>query len=288
MKAKMKNTSFILITLLLFSCTKNVDNKNSYTTISDVQVSNSMIDSSLILGRQFIITLPTGDFTYPVSKALIWLPKNYAASKKKYPLIMNLYGQGQCGYNLNNLLRGHTMSEGISDGFDPKAKNSADGKTYEFIVFSPQCPARWGWSAPQMKVMLQTLEDSFRVDKKRIYLTGFSSGGWGLWSCITDDTTLCSQLAAISPMSAAPGDHPDQITNVGKYGIACWNICGDLDADYLTAVNYTDTINVHHPPIPAKLETLYGVGHVAWYDGYDPTWRPKGKNLYEWFIQYHK
>jgi hypothetical protein len=284
----MKNTSFVLITLLLFSCTKDVNNKHPYTSLSAVQVSNAMIDSSQTLGRQFIIKVPTGDWTYPVSKALLWLPKNYLTTTKKFPLILNLYGQGQCGYNLHNLIIGHTMSEFISEGFDPVAKNSADGKTYQFIVFSPQCPVHWGWSASQVKVMLQTLEDSFRVDIKRIYITGFSSGGWGLWSCVTDDTTLCSQFSAISPMSSAPGDHPDQLTNVGKYGIACWNICGDLDADYADAVNYTDTINAHNPPIPAKLETLPGIRHVAWFYGYDPTWRPEGKNLYEWLIQYHK
>jgi len=265
-----------------------VYDKQSSTPLSSVQVSNAMIDSSQTLGRQFIITVPTGDFTYPVSQALLWLPKNYLTTNKNYPLIINLYGQGQCGYNMKNLIRGHTMSELISEGFDPKAKNSLDGKTYQFIVFSPQCPARWGWSAPQVKVMLQVLEDSFRIDKKRIYLTGFSSGGWGLWSCITDDTSLCSKFAAISPMSSAPGDHPENLTNIGKYGIACWNICGDLDPDYMTAINYTDTINAHKPPIPAKLETLPGIAHVAWYYGYNASFRPEGKNLYEWLIQYHK
>jgi putative esterase len=284
----MKNISFALITLLLFSCTKNVDDKQSSTPLSSVQVSNAMIDSTQTMGRQFIITVPTGDFTYPVSKALLWLPKNYSTTNKKFPLIINLYGQGQNGYKLDKMIVGHTMSEVIADGFDPKAKNSVDGKTYQFMVFSPQCPVAWGWSAPQIKVMLQTLEDSFRVDKKRIYLTGFSSGGWGLWSCITDDTILCSKFAAISPMSSAPGDHPEQITNVGKYGIACWNICGDLDADYSVAVDNTDSINAHKPPIPAKLETLPGVRHVAWVYGYNPTFRPEGKNLYEWLIQYHK
>jgi len=284
----MKKTNYILIILLLFSCTKDVNNKPPDTTLSAVQVSNVMINPDLKLGRQYIITLPTGDYSYPVSQALLWLPTNYLTTTKKYPLIMNLYGQGQCGTDLNQLIDGHTMSARIAKGFNPKAKNPVDGKTYQFIVFSPQCPVHWGWSAPQMKVMLQVLEDSFRVDTKRIYLTGFSGGGWGLWSCVTDDTTLCSQFAAISPMSASPGDHPDKITNIDKYGIACWNMCGDFDADYSIAVNYTDTINAHNPPIPAKLETLYGLGHYAWAYGYNPTWRPEGKNLYEWFLQYHK
>ena len=284
----MKISSIAFITLLLLSCNKDVYNIPPDTKLSSAQISYAIIDSNQTLGRQYIITVPTGDPTYPVSQALLWLPKNYFTTKKKYPLIMNLYGQGQCGYDLDTMITAHTMSEFIAEGFNPKAKNSVDGKTYQFMVFSPQCPAPWGWSAPQMKVMLKTLEDSFRVDTKRIYLTAFSSGGWGLWSCITDDRTLCSQFAAISPMSSAPGDHPDKVTNVAKYGIACWNICGDADADYPVAVKYTDTINAHKPPIPAKLQTLHGVGHWAWFYGYDPTWRPEGKNVYEWLIQYHK
>jgi hypothetical protein len=83
-----------------------------------------------------------------------------------------------------------------------------------------------------------------------------------------------------------PGDHPDKITTL-EIRNACWNICGDLDADYSVAVNYTDIQLMHTNPTPAKLETLHREGHWAWFYGNDPTWRPAGKNLYEWFIQYH-
>jgi hypothetical protein len=53
---------------------------------------------------------------------------------------MNLYDQGQYGTDLDTMITASTMSEFIANGFDPKAKNSVDGKTYQFMVFSPQCP----------------------------------------------------------------------------------------------------------------------------------------------------
>src|SRR5215831_81326 len=130
----MKNTFFALITLLMLSCDKDVSNKSSHTTLNAAQVSDAMINSNQTLGRQYIITVPTGDFTYPTSRALLWLPKNYFTSQKKYPLIINLYGQGQCGYDLDTMNTAHTMSEFIAEGFNPKATNAIDGKTYNFMV----------------------------------------------------------------------------------------------------------------------------------------------------------
>lgn len=249
---------------------------------------NNMIQYH-ILGRQYIVSVPTGDYTYPVSQALLWLPQGYKRiSQKKYPLIINLYGTGQMGSNLNLMLTSNTMSEYIAHGFNATAVNPIDHITYQYIVFSPQCPGSWGWSAPQVKTMLNILKDSLQIDTSRIYLTGFSSGGWGLWSCITDDESLCAEFAAISPISSAAADHPDKITNVDKYGIACWDICGNQDAFYVNAVSYVNIINSNDPPIPAVLQTLYGVGHSAWVQAYDSAWRPQGQNLYEWLLQYHK
>jgi predicted peptidase len=245
-----------------------------------------------MLGRQYIVTLPTGDYNYKTSQALLWVPPAFLRkrnTKQKFPLIINLYGQGQCGTNLKLMLSDHTMSRYIADGFNAKAKNPKDGKTYSFFVCSPQCPTSWGWSAPQVNVMLQKLIEKLPIDQSRIYITGFSSGGWGLWSCMTDNNSLTKRFAAIVPISSAAADHPDKITNVDKYGIACLNVCGDQDAFYPNAVSYTNIINSNNPPIPAILKTLKGVGHSAWVQAYDPNWKQINKlNIYEWMIQNHQ
>lgn len=291
----MRNCVRILLAALFFvvsvSCKKNIEPPVSGQVVSASE-NNNLLKTYGILGRQYIVNLPTGDYNYKTSQALLWAPPAFLqnpGTKQKFPLIINLYGQGQCGTNLNLMLQGNTMSEYISDGFNAIAKNPKDGKTYSFFICSPQCPTSWGWSAPQVNVMLQTLIDSLPIDQTRIYITGFSCGGWGLWSCMTDNNSLTKKFAAIVPISSAAADHPDKITNVDKYGIACLNICGDQDAFYPNAVSYTNIINSNKPPIPAVLKTLKGVGHSAWVQAYDPNWEQiNNMNIYEWMLQYHK
>lgn len=282
-----------IIFLMIFPACKKDETGFAQGKISAHSTSN-LFQTQGVMGRQQIINLPTGDYTYPVSRALLWVPEIIRKhmdnqGKSKFPLIINLYGQGQTGTNLHNMLRDNTMSEYIANGFDATAINPLDKKRYSFFVCSPQCPASWGWSASQVKVMLQELQKSLPIDNSRIYITGFSSGGWGLWSCMTDDDDLTQKFAAIIPISSAAADHPDKITNVDKYGIACLNICGDQDAFYPNAVDYTNIINSNNPPVKAILNTLEGVGHSAWVQAYNPAWKKtKGLNIYEWMLLHKK
>lgn len=292
MKTYLSISSVTLFVILACSCKKNMAAANNNQIVFTV-ADSSAINSFNAIGRQQIITLPTGDATYPISKALLWVPdiikENPKNAKMRFPLIINLYGQGQNGTDLNLMLQDNTMSAYIAAGFNATAVNPADGKSYSFFVCSPQCPVSWGWSAPQLNDMLKQLKKRLPIDTTRIYITGFSSGGWGLWSCMTDNDNLTKQFAAIIPISSAAADHPDKITNVDKYNIACLNICGNQDAFYPNAVNYTNIINSNNPQIPAVLNTLNNVGHSAWVYAYDNTWKgTNGLNIYEWMLQYKK
>jgi predicted peptidase len=274
--------TLLLSTLCTLSCTKE-------SSVA-VKSSESSLAKAALVGRQQQISLATGDFTYPTSQALLWLPTGYDKNTNKFPLIIALDGTGEQGTDINLLFHTGTIAQHIADGWDATAINPVNGKTFKFIVFTPQCPVAngWGWSCTQIKKMLTTLKSTYRIDTTRIYLTGYSAGGWGLWSCITDDISLCKQFSAIGPVSTASADHPDKIINVDKYGIACWNICGTADAFYTNAVKYTNIINSNKPPIPAILTGLQGVGHSAWIHAYDTSWRVNNKNFFEWLLQYHK
>lgn len=278
-----------MLLLYIISCEKQVGQIKTGLVSSEA---NSLAKKNgSLVGRQQQITIATGNYTYPTSQALLWLPPDYNNAKnagKFYPLIISLDGIGEQGNDISALLHTGTIAKHIADGWNAKVLNSADKKQYKFIVFTPQCPDKWGWSCPQIKTMLSVLKATYRIDTTRIYLTGYSAGGWGLWSCITDDESLCKQFAAIGAVSTATADHPDKLTNVGKYGIACWNICGTADAFYTNAVNYTNIINSVKPLIPAILTGLQGVGHSAWIQAYDTNWRVNNRNFFEWLLQYHK
>ncbi|HEX5152248.1 MAG TPA: hypothetical protein VFW07_12430 [Parafilimonas sp.] len=276
------------LSVVISGCTKT----STITPSKVIASSQNNLEGQQTAGRQHIITLKTGDRNYPNSKTLMWLPNLYKTDpnrKKTYPLIINLYGQEQCGTDINLLLEGFTMSEYIAQGFNATAINPVDGRRYAFFVCSPQCPVSWGWSAKHVYNMLEQLKDMYPIDTTRIYLTGFSAGGWGLWSCMTDNNNLTKQFAAIVPLSAASADHPDKLSNVAKFDIACLDICGSKDAFYKTNLKYVDIINSGNPEIPAKFIRLDGVGHIAWKFAYNNTWKMRnGMNIYEWMLKHKR
>ena len=269
--------------LFIGSCTKESSQVVTAST-------TSLAKRNTLVGRQQQITIATGDYTYPTSQALLWLPPSYIKSQNRFPLIIALDGVGEQGTDINLLFHTGTIAQRIAGGWNPGAVNPLTGQNTKFIVFTPQCPIPngWGWSSPHIKTMLSILKSTYKIDTTRIYITGYSSGGWGMWSCVTDDESLCKQFSAIVPVSSASADHPDKIPNVDKYGIACWSICGMDDGFYGNSVNYTNIINSNSPKIPAILTGLQGVGHSAWNQAYDPNWRVNNKNFYEWLLQYHK
>lgn len=292
MKKSINAAFAVLLMICACSCTK--ENIATTNNASQSATTDYAVKTGSILGRQQVIELQTGDYYYPTSQALLWLPKNYDSvkfAKNHYPLIIALGGIGQNGStDITNLLGSETVARRIADGWDGDAVNPLTGKTHHFIVFSPEKsePNSWGWSAPAIKKMLGELEAQYRINPDRVYITGLSAGGWGMWSCVTDDTTLCKQFAAIGPVSSAGADHPDKIPNVDKFGLACWNICGTADSFYSLAVSYTGIINSNKPAINPVLTGLNGVGHSAWYYAYDPNWTQNGINFYQWLLQYKK
>jgi predicted peptidase len=283
----MRKLLFFSFAVLCFfpvvSCTKDSGQAVAAATVS-------LAKNSKLVGRQQQITIATGDYTYPTSQALLWLPGCYNNNTNRFPLIIALDGVGEQGTDINLLLHTGTIAQHIASGWNPSAINPLTGKLSKFIVFTPQCPipGGWGWSCPHIKTMLGILKQTYRIDTTRIYITGYSAGGWGMWSCVTDDTSLCKQFSAIGPVSSASADHPNNIPNVDKYGIACWSICGLDDAFYANSVTYTNIINSNNPPIPALLTGLQGVGHSAWNQAYDTSWRVNNKNFFEWLLQYRK
>lgn len=220
--------------------------------------------------------------------ALLYLPDEYAKTKKSYPLIIFLHGKSKAGFNLQKLLL-EGIPYWVNKGQKIQAVNPADGKLYKFIVVAPQAPS-WGLKPNELKRVLDDVEKRYRVDRSRIYLTGYSAGGWASVMAITETPELSARIAAVVPMSVASIDDKNlkQFKMVADANIHSWYLAGTDEMHFLEACEqYKDSTNVYKPNL-AKLTVLEGFAHHTWRALYDTANKKYGMSIYEWMLQYKK
>jgi predicted peptidase len=154
--------------------------KYSFTLITILFTMTSHVNSQSA-NKRFSVTRKS-EVNY-----LLYLPPAYATEPTTtFPLILFLHGRGESGSDLNLVNR-----NGIP-------KLIAEGKEFPFIVVSPQNPASdRSWDTKMLKLLLDDIITTHRVDTSRIYLTGLSMGGWGTWDMAFRNPGL---FAAIAPV----------------------------------------------------------------------------------------
>jgi predicted peptidase len=117
---------------------------------------------------------------------LLYLPKDYIASgNQRWPLMLYLHGAGERGSDLALVAR-----------LGPP-KLVAEGRQFPFVIVSPQCPLGANWDDDALLVLLDDVLSKYRVDPKRVYLTGLSMGGYGTWSLAVNHP---ERFAAAAPI----------------------------------------------------------------------------------------
>lgn len=104
---------------------------------------------------------------------LLYAPAAYGRDpRRRWPLIVFLHGGGERGDN--PLL--------LTD--QPLPETLAHTTSFPAVVFSPQLPLRftfWSGMVEPVDALVQRLEARYRIDPRRVYLTGLSTGGFGTW-----------------------------------------------------------------------------------------------------------
>ncbi len=103
---------------------------------------------------------------------LLYLPKDYAEQpSRRWPVLIYLHGKSRRGYNLEKLKQ-----------YGPPYLVS-EGWHFPFIIVSPQCPPDRIWSTDDwFPSLFQKISNECRIDQSRVYLTGMSMGGSGVWA----------------------------------------------------------------------------------------------------------
>lgn len=119
-------------------------------------------------------------------KYLLYLPPDYkSASERKWPLMLFLHGAGERGSDVQRVAIHGPLSL------------VKQGTNFPFIIVAPQCPSGQIWESEPLLQLLDSTEKQYRVDPKRIYLTGLSMGGYGTWQL---GLAHPSKFAAIAPI----------------------------------------------------------------------------------------
>lgn len=246
-------------------------------------------------GDQTIIKVPVDKNGSPVS-AILHLPDDYKTTSTRYPLMVFLHGSGEGGKKPETIYNSSTAGGPayfIAQGkFPASFVNPVDGKSYKFIVLSPQNAAGWSTSATQVEYILTHMYKNYRVDTSRVYLTGLSAGGEGimeytsglLWAGIPFNAT--HKIAAVIPMSAvinAP-QRPAMAKALIAGNVHIWGFGSPSDTHGGNTLELIDYINRLKPEY--GLQTSYQGGHCCWGQFYDPAFTRGGRNIYQWALQY--
>jgi predicted peptidase len=189
---------------------------------------------------------------------IVVLPEKFEPAVK-HPLILFLHGASERGDDLE-LVKKHGPFQMLKEL-----------KT-DVILVAPQCPANqeW-WDADALARLLDQVEKSYCVDENRVYLTGMSMGGDGVWSLATLQP---ERFAAIAPISGT-GDIRDasRLTNV-----RVWAFHGAHDTVFPAGEAERMVTAIQVAGGRAKFTMYAGVGHDAWTRTYN------SRDFYQWLF----
>ncbi len=112
----------------------------------------------------------------------VYIPENFNP-KKKYPVVLFLHGSKHWGEDNEGQLEGFGLPAMMRPGgrvetkLEPKVLSS-------FIGVFPQSRTETPWSGEMAEYAVKALDQTvaeFKADSQRLYVTGFSLGGYGSW-----------------------------------------------------------------------------------------------------------
>lgn len=190
-----------------------------------------------------------------------------------YPLVIFLHGAGERGTENET-----PIVHGVKEFATPGAR-----KDFPCFLIAPQCPdgKRWvevDWSLRSHEMpkdpsepealllkLLHSLEQSHPIDKSRIYVTGLSMGGYGVWDLIS---RYPNRFAAAVPVCGGG----DESQGIQAAKIPVWAFHGAKDGVVIPERSRNMIEALKKAGANPKYTEYADVGHDAWNRAYaDPA-----------------
>jgi len=209
------------------------------------------------------------------SKYVLFVPHDYKGDKE-YPLILFLHGAGE---------RGTDGEKQVKQGIGNAIKFKEKEKKFPFIVILPQCSPKGSWTADgadgkRAMAILDETQKTYKVDGKRVYLTGLSLGGYGTWSLAAAHPERWAAIAPICGGKAKDADTMQIAERVKDIPIWCFHGASDKTVPAERSRELIKALqSVGASP---RYSEFPHVGHNSW----DPAYTTE--ELYSWLLSHKK
>jgi predicted peptidase len=158
---------------------------------------------------------------------------------------------------------------------DTPAPGQMEGATaIDASVLGYSLPNGWERVESDVIEVLDTVLSDYRADRKRVYLTGLSYGGFGTWYLAGRHP---ERFAAISPISG--WGRPELIAPIAKVKLPVWAFSGGKDQIVETRYFFMGLNLLRELGDPdVRFTTHQDMGHDVWNRIY------AGADLYDWFL----
>lgn len=137
-------------------------------------------------------------------------------------------------------------------------------------------PNGWDRIEDDLIMMLDRIEANYRVDERRVYLSGLSYGGFGTWYMASRHP---ERFAAISPVVG--WGHPDLMAPIAEHQLPLWAFAAGRDP-VVTIEHFYPGLNelekLGHPAV--RFTNHEDMGHDAWTRVY------RSEDLYRWLLEH--
>ena len=207
----------------------------------------------------------------PSYNYLIHFPPGYTDFSEPRPLLVFLHGAGEVGLDVKRV--------GAVDPFR-YAAGSVPRDDFPFIVLSPVVPEKnHSWNAEAVKTMIDDFlrhSGRIKIDASRIYLTGFSMGGYGVFAVAQEYPDF---FAAAAPLAGS--GNPNLGARYRSLPIRAYHGEADEGIPCHYSVTMIEEIKKAGNQ-DAQLVILPGAGHQICADVYG------NPEIYRWFLKHKR
>ena len=225
----------------------------------------------------------------------LYLPPAYETQKDTaFPLIVFLQGGMGVGGEVRNILKWELPKELLET--TDLSTDLAQLKLNTFIYVMPHISqGEYYQSVAGMLQLLDEIQQNYRVDSKRVYLTGLSRGGYGTWGLASK---MPERFAAVAPIAGAAYGVRDY---EALFSLPMWvaHNVADATVDHYRSANAVQRIEAmsdisfHRSSNIAEVDYLMhdhiftsgsnpSFEHDAWTEVYNEP------NFYKWLLRFER